>query len=93
MCPVPIKASGEVTLALSLSPARGTGPGCPGQPAPSGDTDFFPLKCWPRRSTTHPPFAICYPMARGATLAEMYEISCGKNMHADPHLVSPIMEV
>lgn len=40
-----------------------------------------------------PPFAICYPMARGATLAEMYEISCGKNMHADPHLVSPIMEV
>lgn len=38
-------------------------------------------------------FPICYPMARGVTLAEMYEISRGKNMHADPPLVSPIMEV
>lgn len=44
-------------------------------------------------SGASPAFPICYLMARGATLAEMYEISRGKNMHADPPLVSPIMEV
>lgn len=54
-------------------------------------TDFFCSSTGCGRAASHLP--ICYPMARGATLAEMYEISCGKNMHADPHLVSPIMEV
>lgn len=55
----------EVTRALSLSPARGTGPGCPGQPASRGDTDFFPLKCWPRRSTAHPPSLSVIPWPEG----------------------------
>lgn len=63
----------------------------PRQPAPTGTRSFF----FPDQVLAAPPrpFPSCYPMARGATLAEMYEISCGKNMHADPHLVSPIMEV
>lgn len=75
-----------------LVPARGACPGCPGQAAPSGDRDFVPLKRCPRRSPARPR-PIRYPMAPGPALAEMYESSRGKNMHADPHLVSPIMEV
>lgn len=79
-------------LSPVLVPARGACPGCPGQAAPSGDRDFVPLKCCPRRSPARPR-PIRYPMAPGPALAEMYESSRGKNMHADPHLVSPIMEV